>query len=174
MEYSRTASDSGAQPYSLIGATAPGPGAPFPPTLFFILGLALGWLFEGQVPLVRDEEPREGVVAVGWVLTLAGAALFFWGLLTFARARTGIMLQSAATRVVVLGPYRWSRNPQYVAFTLAYIGVSLVTGLVWPFLLLPIVLAGLTTVIIAREERYMRTTFGPSYFRYCSRVRRWL
>lgn len=151
-----------------------GPGAPLPPTLIYIVGFLLGWWLERVAPLTSGALPGAAVRSVGWIAVAAGTGLFIWGLATFAQQRTGIMLQQAATRVVSVGPYRWSRNPQYVAFTLIYLGLALAYGLIWPVILLPGVLLLLTAAVIAREERYMRATFGSGYVDYCQRVRRWL
>lgn len=155
-------------------ATGSGPGAPLPPTLIYVAGFLLGWWLERRVPFGPGDEAHRAVVVFGWVLAAAGAGLFAWGLATFAKMQTGIMLQQAATRVVAAGPYRWSRNPMYVAFTMMYLGLAWSHGLLWPILLLPGVLLALTAAVIAREERYMRATFGPAYEDYCRRVRRWL
>ena len=51
---------------------------------------------------------------------------------TFARAQTGIMLQSPASQLVIIGPYRWSRNPMYVGFVAMYLGFALLMNSVWP------------------------------------------
>jgi protein-S-isoprenylcysteine O-methyltransferase Ste14 len=152
-----------------------GPGAPLPPTLVYIAGLLFAWRLGNKTPLrVDDVGPGLLQVVIGWLAISVGMALFAWGMSTFARARTGIMLQHAAARVVRDGPYRWSRNPQYVGFTLSYIGVGLVMNNAWALLFLPLVILILEAAVIAREERYMRSTFGPTYDDYCRRVRRWL
>ena len=103
-----------------------------------------------------------------------GTWLFGWGLMTFFRSATGIMLQQSASTVVDAGPYRFSRNPMYVGLTVGYVGVALVINIAWPIVLLPLVLVAVTTAVIAREERYMLARFGPAYEAYCARVRRWL
>jgi protein-S-isoprenylcysteine O-methyltransferase Ste14 len=41
-------------------------------------------------------------------------------------------------------------------------------------LLFPLVIALLVTVVISREERYLRGVFGSEYLDYCRRVNRWL
>lgn len=174
MDYSRTAPERIDRAYPLDSTVSRGPGAPFPPTLFFVIAFAFGWWIEAEMPLISASEVSPAASGSGWTLTIAGAAIFIWGMATFARAGTGIMLQRAATQVVERGPYRWSRNPQYVAFTLIYVGAALAWGLVWPLILLPLATLALTVVIIAREERYMRATFGMAYRDYCRRVRRWL
>jgi protein-S-isoprenylcysteine O-methyltransferase Ste14 len=153
--------------------SAVGPGAPVPPTLIFVAGLGAGWWLEGAIPSVGSA--RLAILGLwGWILSAVGLALFVWGLATFAKAGTGIMLQQAATEVVARGPYHWSRNPQYVAFILMYVGVSLIAGLMWSLLLLPLVIVGVSRLVISREERYLRATFGPAYGQYCERVSRWV
>src|SRR5512134_3651007 len=98
-------------------AAGKGPGTPVPPTLLFVAGLAAGLWWDRRDPWpVQAGDPSAALVFIGSLLLAGGAALFVSGLVTFARARTGIMLQHAATRVVTTGPYRWSRNPQYVSF----------------------------------------------------------
>ena len=154
--------------------TTAGPGAPLPPTLVFILGFLLGWMVDRFLPMGPGAGASFGLAAAGWVLAASGIALFAWGLTTFANVGTGIMLQQAATQVVHKGPYRWSRNPQYVAFTLIYIGMAWMAGLLWPIAFLPAVIVVLNAAVISREERYLRGTFGQDYDAYCQRVRRWV
>jgi protein-S-isoprenylcysteine O-methyltransferase Ste14 len=111
---------------------------------------------------------------LGWVFIGGGIALFLWSLRVFFLARTGIMLQKPATALMRLGPYAWSRNPQYLAFVAIYVGAALVTNTVWPLLLLAPVLAVVIQAVIAREERYLHRTFGSAYETYCRDVGRWL
>jgi protein-S-isoprenylcysteine O-methyltransferase Ste14 len=139
-----------------------------------VAGFIIGWWLETRAPLRPEWQAPVVVEVAGWALVVAGAALFLWGLASFSRVRTGIMLHNAATRVVDLPPYSWSRNPMYVSFTAMYVGMALALGVWWPLLLLPVVIAVLTVAIIAREERYMRATFGAAYEDYCRRVRRWI
>lgn len=151
-----------------------GPGAPLPPTLIYLTVFFLGWWMENNAPIWPEWHSPLWLGSTGWLLMAAGIALFLWGLATFARLRTGIMLQRPATRVVDVPPYSWSRNPQYVSFTLIYTGLALAMGLWWPLLLLPLVILLVTAAVISREERYLRSTFGQAYEDYCRRVRRWI
>jgi protein-S-isoprenylcysteine O-methyltransferase Ste14 len=153
-----------------------GPGTPFPPTLLFILGLLAAWWLHQAVPFAIGPAPSLAVwMMVGGALILAaGTAVFWWGMTTFARARTGIMLQRPASRLVTAGPYRWSRNPMYVGFVAMYLGFALIMNSIWPLALLPAVVLVLEFVVIAREERYLRTVFGSEYEEYCRRVKRWI
>jgi protein-S-isoprenylcysteine O-methyltransferase Ste14 len=154
--------------------TVTGPGAPLPPTLIYIAGFALGWWLDARLPLTSTARFPVALEWSGWLLAAGGAGLFVWGLATFARMRTGILLQKPATRIVDTRPYSWSRNPQYVSFTMMYVGLALALGVRWPLLLTPLVVVLVTVLVIAREERYLRTTFGDAYADYCRRVRRWI
>lgn len=151
-----------------------GPDTDVPPTLIFVAGFAGGMWLNSVHPWLLDDERSLLLLTLGGVFIALGSALFAAGLLTFARARTGIMLQRAATLVVTTGPYRWSRNPQYVSFVLVHLGASLIANSVWPLLLLPVVILTLTRLVIAREERYLLRTFDTSYSAYTRRVPRWL
>jgi protein-S-isoprenylcysteine O-methyltransferase Ste14 len=143
--------------------------------LVYVSGLLAGWWLDSirRFPIdgAGAQVPQ---IALGIVALTAGTVLFFWGLVTFYRARTGIMLQQDASHVVESGPYRFSRTPMYVGSTVGYTGLALLFNLAWPVVLLPIVLIVLTVAVILREERYMHARFGPAYETYCARVPRWL
>jgi protein-S-isoprenylcysteine O-methyltransferase Ste14 len=62
----------------------------------------------------------------------------------------------------------------YVGFVAMYLGAALLANSVWPLLLLPVVIITLESLIINREERYLRSVFGAEYEEYCRRVGRWL
>jgi hypothetical protein len=55
------------------------------------------------------------------------------------RAAAGVDLERP-DQLVDSGPYAFSRNPMYLAWTLGYVEVALVAGTAWPLLLLPAVL----------------------------------
>ena len=151
-----------------------GPDVKVPPMAAFGTGFFIALFLHRVEPLHILNDGERALVALGWLLVGAGTALFLWALRVFFLARTGIVLQKPATTLMRLGPYRWSRNPQYVAFVAIYIGAALVTNTVWPLLLLAPVLAIVISAVIRREERYLRRTFGAAYDAYCRDVGRWL
>jgi protein-S-isoprenylcysteine O-methyltransferase Ste14 len=104
----------------------------------------------------------------GWPLLLGGLGLGAWAV----RAAAGVDLERP-NRLIDSGPYAYSRNPMYVAWTAGYVGVALVAGTVWPLLLLPVVLAA-TQVVVMREERSLERRFGDAYRSYKTSVRRYL
>lgn len=62
----------------------------------------------------------------------------------------------------------------YLGMTAVYIGISLLTNMLWPLLVLPILIAILQSTVIRREESYLREAFGEAYESYCRDVRRWI
>jgi protein-S-isoprenylcysteine O-methyltransferase Ste14 len=110
----------------------------------------------------------------GAVLAGAGAALSSTVVRRFAAASTPVSPLRPARALVVDGPYRYSRNPDYVGQTLLYAGSSILRNRLWPLLLLPSVLAIITHAVIRREERYLNREFGAAYRHYAERVPRWL
>jgi len=152
-----------------------GPGVSIPPIPLFITGFVAGLWLDRTWPLpVQNDGWLAIATIVGWTVAAAGAALFAAGMMTFARAKTGIMLQRAATTVVTTGPYRWSRNPMYVSLIALYVGGALVANTIWPLAFLPIVVAALAILVVRREERYMQHMFDERYVAYTKQVPRWL
>ncbi len=72
------------------------------------------------------------------------------------------------------GPFRYSRNPIYIADAVLYVGLALALDWIWALALLPFVLVVVRFGVIEREERYLERQFSDEYLRYKQRVRRWL
>jgi protein-S-isoprenylcysteine O-methyltransferase Ste14 len=161
-------------PTSLPDAAPPHPGVRFPPPFLFAGGWLAGWLLDRAYPRPLLAGAPAALEMVALALCVAGLALSGWGMLTFARARTALIPNRPARRLVAGGPYRFTRNPMYVGMTALYLGLTLLARSWWPLLFLPVVLALLVRLVIRREERYLASAFGEEYEDYRRRVRRWL
>ncbi|HEX6693996.1 MAG TPA: isoprenylcysteine carboxylmethyltransferase family protein [Longimicrobiales bacterium] len=152
------------------------PGVRFPPPLLFVGALGLAALLRTQWPLliVVDESDRAIMLIVAYGLIAAGMLWMAWGLVTFRRARTGIIPNRPASRIVREGPYRFGRNPMYLGMTAVYWGVTLWLDTWWALIFFPVVIMLLLTLVIAREERYLREAFPGDYDEYTRAVSRWL
>lgn len=148
-----------------------GPDIIAPPPLLYAGPWLGGLLLDRLWPLPRLPLALR---LVGLPLVGAGIGLAGWFAWTMRRAGTPIDPYEAPTALVTDGPFRHTRNPGYVALTLTYAGLSLLTGILWPFLLMPGVLLAVDRGVIQREERYLATHFGAAYGDYRRRVRRWL
>ena len=103
-----------------------------------------------------------------------GAVIAAWALLIFRKARTTTVPGRTSSKLVTWGPYRFSRNPMYVALTLAYLGEAGLLKQAWPIVLLPLVLAYLNWIVIPVEEARLTEVFGGGYEQYRASVRRWI
>jgi protein-S-isoprenylcysteine O-methyltransferase Ste14 len=79
---------------------------------------------------------------------------------------------SQPNEVIDSGPYRFSRNPMYVAWTLIYLGAAALMNTLWPLTLLPLLVAFTHYIVVRREEQQLEAQFGEAYRQYRKRVRR--
>ncbi|MHA1929516.1 MAG: methyltransferase family protein, partial [Candidatus Thorarchaeota archaeon] len=79
----------------------------------------------------------------------------------------------APSTLVVVGPYRYSRNPIYLACILALLGLVIVWSSLIVFLGTVIVYIIFRYKFIRREEIILETEFGEEYLEFKKRVRRW-
>jgi protein-S-isoprenylcysteine O-methyltransferase Ste14 len=110
----------------------------------------------------------------GAILLVPGAVIGKWGENTMRQAGTNVHPGQPTTAIVTGGPFRFSRNPLYLALVIFYVALTLVVNTWWPLLLLIPLLAVVQWGIVAREERYLEAKFGEPYRAYKARVRRWL
>jgi protein-S-isoprenylcysteine O-methyltransferase Ste14 len=137
--------------------------------LAVIAGLALNWLV--PLPFLPANVPAGPVGALVFVLALA---LFAWAIITISRAGSNVPTNRPTTTIVESGPYRFTRNPIYVAMFLALIGLAIAFDTLWLFItLVPFALV-IRYGVVAREEAYLERKFGDVYRFYRSRVRRWV
>ena len=78
-------------------------------------------------------------------------------------------------RLVVVGFYRYVRNPMYVGFALGWIGLWVVFGHAHPMAIAVVaaVALGVHLFVVFYEESTLRKKFGAEYEEYCRNVRRW-
>ena len=113
-------------------------------------------------------------LGMGFPLLCIGAGLAVWSRRCLENAGTNVNPVLPATALVVTGPFRFSRNPMYVARTVLYLGLGLLMNALWVIAVLVPLLLVMQYGVIQREERYLEATFGEAYRRYRSAVRRWL
>jgi protein-S-isoprenylcysteine O-methyltransferase Ste14 len=142
-----------------------------PPLLYgaaFVLGLLLHWAFPVYVL------PSTLARGIGVVCVLVSFPLALMTFRALSRAHTPVDPMKPTTALVTEGPFRYSRNPIYVAWTLLYLGVALLINALWILLLVVPAVLVLRYGVIAREEAYLTRKFGDAYRQYRAQVRRWL
>ncbi len=145
--------------------------AVLPPVLYggaFLLVVVLHLLWPLRIALPPIAVPP------GLMLLLSALGLILWGRTTMHGAGTNISPLKPALTLVNSGPYRFSRNPLYVAMTLLFVGLTLLVNSWWGVLLLVPLILLLHFGVVRREERYLQRKFGDEYTEYRSQVRRYV
>lgn len=146
---------------------------PWPPLLYGA-AIAVALLLDRFVGLLPSAKGGLLFWIAGGLLALAAIALDFWALRTLWASHTTAMPHRCASRLVTDGPFRYTRNPIYLGYTLMTIAFGLLTGNAW-FFVTALGAALITTIIAIRcEEMHLLARFGVDFERYCKRTRRWI
>jgi protein-S-isoprenylcysteine O-methyltransferase Ste14 len=112
---------------------------------------------------------------LGALLMLAGAGLVAWCITLFARVGKGTLAPwDPTSRLVAVGPYRYTRNPMITGVATTLVGEALLTGsrLIGLWALVVITINHL--YFILSEEPGLERRFGESYAEYKRAVPRWI
>jgi protein-S-isoprenylcysteine O-methyltransferase Ste14 len=148
------------------------PGVIAPPPLIYTGAFLLSLFLHGRFPLPLVPSRTKTLLGA----TLIGSACIIVSVcfLKMRKAGTNIEPTQPTTALVTGGPYRFTRNPIYLALTLFYTGIATLFNTLWAILLLPVVLLIMNRGVIDREETYLTKKFGEQYLAYKEKVRRWL
>lgn len=138
--------------------------------------LALPGLVGGLVPwlLWRSDPWRASGTWIGTPVAAAGLAVVLWCVRDFYAIGKGTLAPwDPPRRLVIVGLYRWVRNPMYVGVLLWVTGCGLWAGS--PLLLMYVV--GLAAAFHLRVRFYEEPTlsgqFEEDWREYCRTVPRW-
>jgi len=149
---------------------AANPGLLRPPLIyvaFGLLGIAAHTVWPW--PLALDGPGY----AVGTAVLLLSGALLMLTLRTFKSHHTPFPGTRPTTAVIETGPFKFSRNPAYLAFSAILFGLSLLVQTLWLWVALICAVLIVDRLVIPREEAYLDRHFGETYQSYRQRVRRW-
>ena len=136
-------------------------------------GLGGFWL-----PWWLASRPGHPATPVAWYavpVVAAGLALYVWCAWDFAVIGRGTPGPwDAPSRFVAAGPYRWVRNPIYVAALLVVLGQAWLFGSLAVLAYAVAMAVAFHIFVIGYEERTLRHRFGRAYQEYRRTVPRWL
>ena len=145
-----------------------------PPAAQFLIAMAGMWLLAKFVPALSVDIPGRKPLIV--LLFCLGGIVAVPAIAAFRSAGTTVdpRRPDEASRLVVRGVYRISRNPMYLGL-LSLLGA-------WAFYLsnllafagLPLFVLAMNRLQIRPEEVAMAAQFGDEYRRYREAVRRWI
>jgi protein-S-isoprenylcysteine O-methyltransferase Ste14 len=139
--------------------------------------LVLPGTFAGLIPawIVSTDRGRGHGFILGAVPLAIGVAMLLWCVRDFYVSGKGTLAPwDPPKRLVIVGLYRFTRNPMYVGISLLLVGWSLLTASPW--------LAGYTVVlaiafhlrVVLYEEPRLKKQFGEEWVTYAGTVPRWL
>jgi protein-S-isoprenylcysteine O-methyltransferase Ste14 len=134
---------------------------------------------EKSVTVAASIAPYPFMVATVWTpftpmlfLLCLGMSLYIIGMALFAMSLK-VIIRTPQDELFNSGPYRFTRNPLYVAATIVFMGICLATA--------NIVLAGYLAIavilqhfMILAEERVCMQKYGKAYETYMQKVPRYL
>ena len=146
-------------------------GVVAPPPLIYLVSILTGAGLQALLPapFLPPAFPR----GIGIPLVATALLLFVLSIREFRRARTSVRPDRPTTAIIRTGPYRFSRNPIYLAMTLLHLGIAVWVNSLWLLVTLVFALGVMSAGVIAREERYLERKFEEEYRRYRAVVRRW-
>jgi protein-S-isoprenylcysteine O-methyltransferase Ste14 len=142
------------------------------PPLVYLASILGGALIQFAAPL--SFLPQRLALPLGASLVVVAIALFTSAVAKFRAAGTPVPARKATTAIVRTGPYRFSRNPIYLAFSLLQLGIAIWVNSLWLLATLVVAVALMHFVVVPKEEQYLGRRFGSQYLEYKGSVRRWL
>ena len=135
---------------------------------FIVVGLALEYIWPAPL-LAQDLQ-----YWVGAVLIAVAFLIFVPAMMLFFKAKTNIDPHKPTTAIISKGPFRWTRNPLYLALAVLQLGIAAAVDGIWIALMIVPAVIVIHYGVIAREERYLERKFGDEYLSYKAAVRRWV
>jgi len=146
---------------------------PWPP-IITLAAIAIGWIAQRIEPLDWIYEISQLIWQLGVVIVIVALSIAAWAFLTFKSINTTVMPNKAASHLATTGPFRWSRNPIYVADIMVISGIALASGNAWMLITAAVAIFAIEEFAIKREEKHLLAKFGADWTQYSNRVRRWI
>ena len=145
----------------------------FPP-LIWAVGVVISALihfFVIRVPMISSYCIS---LVCGIALVILAPTLAISAAVTFKRAGTNIHPGEPALTIARGGPYRFTRNPMYLALCLLQVALGFFLNDWLTILFVVPLFLILHFGVVLREERYLTAKFGEPYLELKRTVRRWL
>ena len=143
-----------------------------PPVVWVVMHLAVMYYTASLLPSLNFQ------ISTHWSLLVLslGLAVAFSGIAAFRAAKTTVnpLQPDRASSLVIVGIYRWTRNPMYVGALLVLAAWFLFLQNWLPMVFLASFVGVLTRFQIVPEEQILIGRFGEEYAAYCRRVPRWI
>ena len=142
------------------------------PPIWLLIFMAIAWV---QAQVWNPLAYQSGFTTlIGRGAIVFGIVLMGVSFVMFLQHKTSVVPKRTPNSIITVGPYKYSRNPIYVADAIILIGYILTLGSVISFVLIPAFAWVIRTRFIDGEETGIRAEFGQTYEDYCQQTRRWI
>jgi protein-S-isoprenylcysteine O-methyltransferase Ste14 len=144
------------------------------PAFFYLAAIVFALGIQRVMPMHLPDERLILLRGLGGLIIALGGYLVVWASIMLFRNRTSVLSNRTAARLVIRGPFRYTRNPIYLGYTVLSMGAGIYTDNLW------IILASLAAAVathlyvIRKEEMHLLARFGYEFERYCRRTRVWI
>ena len=125
--------------------------------------LILPGVFAGLIPawIVTADHSRTGTYGIGWLPVVVGIAILVWSVRDFYVAGKGTLAPwDPPKHLVVVGLYRFVRNPMYVGILIFLAGWVMLTGSRWLAAYTGVLAIAFHLRVVLYEEPRLRRQFA--------------
>jgi protein-S-isoprenylcysteine O-methyltransferase Ste14 len=144
-----------------------------PPLLFILLlfmSFGAEWFYSFPFPEIFER--------VRWwyagACFVAGTSLGGWAFISMLKCGTPVQPGLPAKKLVICGPFRFTRNPLYITLILWFQFFMALSNSVWYLFAAANLAFVLHNKVVKPEEKYLLERFGKEYEDYQTKVRRWI
>lgn len=144
------------------------------PTVFYFAAILMAYGLHRIAPFHLPDQHMLLLQVLGGAMGFIGVYLVVWASIMLLRSRTAVLSNRSAARLVIRGPFRYTRNPIYLGYTLLTMGGAVYADNGW-MMLGAVSAAAITHLyVIRKEEMHLLARFGYEFERYCRRTRVWI
>jgi protein-S-isoprenylcysteine O-methyltransferase Ste14 len=143
----------------------------FPPSYLNFL-LIIEILVHWFIPIFQIIHEPYSYIGIG--LIVLSLVLNIYSVRYLERQNTTSNFYEKASRLIVTGPFRLSRNPIYLSGVGLSFGIAIFLGSLTPFFFSGLLFILLNSIHIPDEEMRLEQEFGEGFRMYKLQVRRWI
>ena len=140
-----------------------------------LVALTFGFLINYTKSIFPKIEIKWGDV-FGSIIIIFGIIIILSAIVLFKKYKTTItpLKPSKATKLIVSGVYKFSRNPMYLGLLMIVISTSIFYLNIFSIVTPVLFVSWINRFQIGREEIFLTEKFGKEYILYKTKTRRWI
>jgi protein-S-isoprenylcysteine O-methyltransferase Ste14 len=108
-----------------------------------------------------------GNIIIGTMAIIFGGIVAIWTIVTQITLASGTPFPMLPTkRLLIVGPFKYCRNPMTLGTIIAYVGIAIIIGTVTGLMVVAIFAAILVLYLKIIEEKELQMRFGSEYIEY--------